>query len=168
MKKVALVAVAVAMAAGLAVVASAGSQNDAGCGVGSLIFKNNDAGSQILAATTNGTFGNQTFGITTGSVGCTGGGIGKMTGKAKTDQVNFVAANFRDLNREMVTGGGEYVNSLAALMGCTKEAAPAFASFTQSHYKTIGPSEKTAPEAIVESLHMGIAQDAVLASACTL
>ena len=39
----------------------------AGCGLGSLVFGNQKGIVQIFAATTNGLFGSQTFGITTGT-----------------------------------------------------------------------------------------------------
>src|SRR3954469_2639303 len=48
----------------------------AGCGLGSLIFGPvNSPGAQILAATTNSTFGSQTFGITSGTSNCVSGGV---------------------------------------------------------------------------------------------
>jgi len=52
-------------------VLSHASQKNTGCGLGSVIFKGQDALLfQILAVTTNGTSGNQTFGITTGTLNC--------------------------------------------------------------------------------------------------
>ena len=39
----------------------------AGCGLGSMIFDPDSGFTQIFAATTNGTSGNQTFGISTGT-----------------------------------------------------------------------------------------------------
>ena len=51
----------------------AGSYGDAGCGFGSMIFGNQAGFMQVFAATTNGTSGSQTFGITTGTLNCGGG-----------------------------------------------------------------------------------------------
>ncbi|MFN7453535.1 MAG: DUF3015 family protein, partial [Pseudobdellovibrionaceae bacterium] len=51
----------------LSSVAMAKSYGDAGCGLGSVIFGNEKGFSQIFAATTNGTVGNQTFGISSGT-----------------------------------------------------------------------------------------------------
>ena len=55
-----------------------------GCGLGSIIFKG-QVGTipQILAVTTNGSFGTQTFGISSGTSGCdqngrVSGGTGKI------------------------------------------------------------------------------------------
>ena len=100
-KRIMFAAVAAVFVSGMAY---AGSQNDAGCGVGNLIFKdNNSVAPQVLAATTNGTFGNQTFGITSGTLGCTGGGVTKMTQaqRAENKQDAFVTQNWRNINREM-------------------------------------------------------------------
>src|SRR5512139_1907858 len=47
------------------------SKTNTGCGLGYMIFKGQEGlASQTCAATTNGTFGNQTFGITTGTSEC--------------------------------------------------------------------------------------------------
>ena len=43
---------------------------DAGCGLGSMIIQENTKVMQLLAATTNGSFGSQTFGISTGTSNC--------------------------------------------------------------------------------------------------
>ena len=58
----------------------------AGCGLGSLIFDADSGWTQIFAATTNGTSGNQTFGITSGTSNCD-------TGPTKQSAKNFVTAN---------------------------------------------------------------------------
>src|SRR3569832_2714255 len=42
----------------------------AGCGLGSIVFGSQPGFIQILAATTNGTFASQTFGITSGTSDC--------------------------------------------------------------------------------------------------
>ncbi len=168
LKKTALTAMVAMLAASLAY---AGSQNDAGCGVGSLIFKgNNTAAPQVLAATTNGTFGNQTFGITSGTLGCTGGGVAKMSQAQRAEQKQdaFVTQNWRDLNREMASGGGEYVSTLSNLMGCSKNAQSAFAHFTQTHYTTITGGAKTTPVAVVKNLRAAVAQDPQMSMSCSL
>ena len=74
MKKVMAAAILVAFGA----VAFAEDYGSAGCGLGSLVFKQND-GTQILAATTNGTFGSQTFGITFGTSNCNSKGMRRFS-----------------------------------------------------------------------------------------
>ena len=48
---------------------------DAGCGLGSMIITKNTKVMQVLAATTNGTSGSQTFGITFGTSNCSANGL---------------------------------------------------------------------------------------------
>src|SRR6476620_4123342 len=73
----------------------------AGCGLGSLIFGPvNTPGAQILAATTNATFGSQTFGITSGTSNCVSGGVVALD----REQTAFAEVNFNDLKRDMASG----------------------------------------------------------------
>lgn len=60
------------LALGLISTASAKEYGPAGCGLGTeVIFQDaNEWHEHVLAATTNGTSGNQTFGMTSGTLGC--------------------------------------------------------------------------------------------------
>jgi len=129
MKKVILGAV---IAATLGSVAFAADYGSAGCGLGSLVFKEND-GTQILAATTNGTFGSQTFGITFGTSNCNAKGLIKLS----MARESFIEANYKDLSRDAAAGKGEYVTNLAKLYGYGPEAAGKFATLLQKNYTTI-------------------------------
>ncbi|HSS38468.1 MAG TPA: DUF3015 domain-containing protein [Polyangia bacterium] len=134
----------------------------AGCGLGSMVFKENN-GTQILAATTNGIFGNQTFGITSGTSNCASGGIIK----AQREQAAFAEVNFQDLKRNMATGGGEFLTSFATLLGCEDAAKPALAKMTQSKYEAILPTEKTSPMEMLSGLKTQIKVDPTLANSCS-
>src|SRR5262245_43787680 len=69
MKKLLVVAL---VAAFPAAAMAAGENNIGSCGWGSKLFEGQrGVAPQVLGATTNGTFGNQTFAITTGTSGCT-------------------------------------------------------------------------------------------------
>ena len=71
--------------------------NGPGCGLGKLAWadfkRQKDIAPQVLMATTNGTFGSQTFGISFGTSGCTNDG--KVWAEHKTEF--FVAATFENL-----------------------------------------------------------------------
>src|SRR5881296_3431817 len=88
-----------------------------GCGLGKLAWSDfkhqKNIGPQVLMATTNGTFGSQTFGISTGTSGCTNDG--KVWAEYKVTM--FAEINFENLSQEMAQGRGEHLASLAALMG---------------------------------------------------
>ncbi len=128
MKKILMTAVLLA-SAGAAFAADYGS---AGCGLGSLVFKEND-GTQILAATTNGTFGSQTFGITFGTSNCNSKGMIKVS----MARESFIEANYKDLSRDAAKGTGEYVTSLASLYGYTPDNSWRFAQLLQKNHAAI-------------------------------
>lgn len=136
----------------------------AGCGLGSNVFgKDNTPLMQILAATTNGLFGTQTFGITSGTSNCVSGGVVK----AEREQAAFAEVNFQDLKRNMASGGGEFVMSFATLLGCEDSAKPAFIKMSQDRYERILPSENTSPLQLLAGVKAEIKSDTQLARACT-
>jgi hypothetical protein len=127
-----------------------------------MVFTDN-GGVQILAATTNGLFGNQTFAITSGTSNCASGGIIK----AQREQSAFAEVNFQDLKRNMATGGGEFLTSFATLLGCEEPAKPALAKMTQVKYEVILPTEKTTPMEMLLGVKTQIKADPMLASSCS-
>jgi len=130
----------------LAGVSWAVDPKNTGCGLGSLAFEGqNGLMSQVLAATTNGLFGNQTFAITFGTWNCE---------KYKTFSYNekvdsFVAHNMDNLARDIARGQGEYVNTLAILMEIPDTRQAAFRSKLQAHFSDIYTSDQiTYPEVV--------------------
>lgn len=125
-----------------------GAYGTAGCGLGSLVFGNQQGAIQILAATTNGTFGSQTFGITTGTSNC-GPGLFAMGTK------NFVEANREVLAKDISRGEGEAIGALAVINRCEDSARIAVA--LQRNFSVIFPSESASTEnvtaAILKTLH---------------
>ncbi|WP_457561095.1 DUF3015 family protein [Caminibacter sp.] len=100
-------------AAVLAGFAFAGNPNT-GCGLGYMIFKNNQDSllKQVLAVTTNGISGNQTFGITSGTLGCE-----KPAKLATNDKINnFVRDNLDKIAMDAARGEGESLTTLAKLL----------------------------------------------------
>lgn len=121
-----------------------------GCGLGSMIFDGNKKViHQVLAATTNGTFGNQTFGITSGTLGCTNDGIVMNDQKV----VVYARANFDNLSQEMARGGGEHLAALASLMGVPATQHPRFFALTQERYSDLYASETTTADQMLVALN---------------
>src|SRR5438094_8225387 len=89
----------------------------AGCGLGSLVFGNQKGIVQIFAATTNGLFGSQTFGITTGTSNCadTSGGAASIK--------SFTETNREALAKAMTRGQGETLKNLATMAVCADASA---------------------------------------------
>lgn len=129
LKKLALVAV---MTLGTSTTFAAG-YGDAGCGLGSMVFGNSKGFVQVFAATTNGTSGSQTFGITSGTSNCKGGG--------KTVTA-FIDANKPALKNDIAKGHGETLTSLVELYNC--ESSEAFSASLKTNYSDIFSSNETA------------------------
>ncbi|MEO0336003.1 MAG: DUF3015 family protein, partial [Pseudomonadota bacterium] len=98
----------------LAPLASANVIGPAGCGLGNQMMGGED--SQVIAAILNGTSGNQTFGITSGTSNCV-----DSAGMAKLDA--FVEGNRVALETEAARGEGETLESVAQILQCPNAAA---------------------------------------------
>lgn len=122
------------------------AMGDAGCGLGSVVWEQNTKLKQLFASTTNGTFGSQTFGITSGTSNCKAKGLVMLD----KEQIYFAEANFQALSIEMAKGTGENLNAFAQVMGC-KDGAE-FGAFTKAKYETLFPSNSTTPVQMLDSL----------------
>ncbi len=125
-----------------------GQYGTAGCGLGSLVFGAQPGAVQILAATTNGTFGSQTFGITTGTSNC---GSGMMASGTK----NFVDANREVLAKDISRGSGEAIGALAVINACVDSAkiGPALQKNFTSIFPTESATNEQVTDAILKTLH---------------
>ncbi len=134
----------------------------AGCGLGYLLFSNKDNTkvTQVLGATTNGTFGSQTFGITSGTSGCTEDGAVKM---AKETEV-FAELNLESLRQEMAIGKGEYVSAFATLLGTPEARRPELMKFFQQNYSQLFPSSHTTSSELMTTLAAKLSQHPELLS----
>ena len=130
--------------------------NGPGCGLGKLAWSDyktpKNIAPQVMMATTNGTFGSQTFGISFGTSGCTNDG--KVMAGHQTSM--FIASTFDTLSSDMAKGGGEHLAALATLMGIPVEQQPAFFAMTQQQYQMLVQAGETSSVAVVKAL-----QDAV-------
>jgi len=167
LKKVLLLSVAVllGMQAGLAMAAN--PDTGPGCGLGKLAWSDfphqKSIGPQVLMATTNGTFGTTTFGISSGTSGCTSDG--KVWADQKTTM--FAQLNFENLSQEMAQGHGEHLASLATLMGVPAEHQAAFFAMTQERYTSLVKTGEASPIAMVKAINDAIATHPVLAQVST-
>jgi hypothetical protein len=158
MKRIATMALALTIALPGLVLAKGGSHPMAGCGLGYVLFGHNDNSPvmQVLAATTNGTSGNQTFGMTTGTSGCTDDGAVKFVKEVEV----FAEVNLDTLRREMAAGQGEFVNSFAALIGARGEEIPAMVQTFQTQYATLFPTSSTTSAEMLSNLSGVLSQKA--------
>jgi hypothetical protein len=132
------------------VVMAKGNHPMSGCGLGYLLLsnQNNDKVTQILGSTTNGTFGTQTFGISSGTSGCTEDGAVKL---ARATEV-FAEVNLTSLRQEMAAGQGEYVSTFATLLGATDATRPQMVRFFQAEYQNLFPKAETSSDEMLKIL----------------
>ncbi|HXE98329.1 MAG TPA: DUF3015 family protein [Dongiaceae bacterium] len=148
MKKCLALTLAGGMIIGSAALASAAGYGTAGCGLGSLLFKDQPGIVQIFAATTNGTFGNQTFGITSGTLNCGAGVLKSQNGKA----AEFAAANMDNLARDIAQGKGESLAAFAELMNVPASQQAAFNLKLQQNFDKIFTSDKVVAAQVVDTV----------------
>ena len=117
-----------------------------GCGLGTMIIKNADSAIMYaLQTTTNGTSGNQTFGISSGTSGC------KKTKLVINERAaEFVASNMDTLAKEISVGHGESVDTLAELLKVEDKAA--FAVALQANYNNIYSSQSVEMADVLDNI----------------
>jgi len=143
MKKVLLSAIAVVA---LTTSAMAGVNSQTGCGLGSMIIKDDSSAIMLaLQATTNGTSGNQTFGITSGTSGCS-----KTKFVLNERAQEFVASNMDILAKEIAAGHGESIDTLAELLSVEDSAT--FASSLQANYTSIYTSKNVEMSDVLDNI----------------
>ncbi len=125
-------------------VAKADPYGTAGCGLGSIVFGNKPGIVQVLAATTNGTFGSQTFGISTGTSNC------KDTAPSTASAKAFIQANREAVAKDIARGQGETISNLTALAGCHDDKAVGAA--LQKDFAQIFPTEKVTDIQVSDSV----------------
>ena len=115
----------------------------AGCGLGSMLIGSEPSFSQVFAGTTNGTSGNQTFGISSGTSNCdTQGGMASTR--------SFIEGNREALAKDMARGQGETIVALSSLAGCAD--AGAVGAVLQSQFKSVVPDATTADTVVSERI----------------
>ena len=148
----------VVLAAGTAYAADSGIKGTgrygtAGCGLGSMAFGDQKGAIQILAATTNGLFGTQTFGITSGTSNCGESAVG--TAGTKT----FIEGNREALAKDAARGSGETIDTLTVLAGC--KDAKAVGSTLQKRFTELFPQSVPA-EKVSENVMGALRSDSSL------
>ncbi|RLA73434.1 MAG: hypothetical protein DRG78_22595 [Epsilonproteobacteria bacterium] len=120
--------------------------NQTGCGLGSIIIKDNSSTVMlVLQATTNSIFGNQTFGITSGTLGC------KRTKFVMNEMAEeFVASNMDILAKEIAVGHGESIDTLAELLNIEDKAT--FSASLQANYNSIYTSQKVEMSDVLDNI----------------
>jgi len=157
MKKIILSALVGVMYAGSATAAP----NNVGCGLGSMLFEGSSGVMmQSLAASTNGIAGNQTFGITSGTLGCAKDGVVQKYAAADA----FMGANIDKVARDMSVGQGEALETLADSMGVKSADKARFFEVSKANFDAIFTSPSITSDEVMINLGKVMANDSKLAA----
>ena len=155
-KTMAMIAVA-----GLALPGVAAAKDSTGCGVGTMLFDGQSGvGPQVLAVTTNGTLGNQTFGISSGTLGCDSSGM--VDHMAELNE--FTGDNMDRLAADVAAGEGETLATMADLLGVASADRDRFNRVMQQNFVRIFPSTNTSAEEVVKTTQAVMAEDSQLST----
>ncbi len=143
MKRVIIVASTLLLTSSL----SAEVHRNTGCGLGSMIIENqNTVAKQVLAAITNGTFGNQTFGITTGTLNCN-----KPYTVVSNEKIEkFVADNMDALAIDIASGSGENLDTLSTMMNIQDKAV--FSETLKANFSKIYSSTNVTSADVIDAI----------------
>jgi|APTNR8051073442_1049403.scaffolds.fasta_scaffold02087_9 hypothetical protein len=139
--------------------------NNTGCGLGSMAWEGQSGvAPQVFASTTNGTFGTQTFGITSVTSGCA------KNGKVqRPDQMAmFIGPNIDKLAQDMSRGNGETLASLAEVIEIDDADRPQFYAATQRNFNRIIPTDNVTAREVATSINAVMAEDPQLRRYATL
>ena len=139
-------------------VANAGAAGgDGGCGWGNALFKGQSGtATHVLAATTNATTGNNTFGMTTGTNGCTTNGTLGYGGQS------VVSSIMDEFSEDVARGEGDALDTVAVVYGVEVQDRDTFAKVMHENFATIFPSEDVTADEMMASIEVIMKSDATL------
>jgi len=138
----------------LALMVSAGYaetiRDNCGCGFGTMVLGDKEPTviSQLAATFLNGLLGNQTFGISSGTLECN-----PAPSVAANEQLKeFINGNMDQLAMDIAVGKGESLNSLADLMAVPAKDRPELYTKLQKNFDTIFTSHDLTGDDVVTNL----------------
>lgn len=135
------------------------ADNVGGCGLGSKLFTGQRGlFPQVLAVTTNGSSG-QTFGISSGTSGCSKDGAVTSTWKTAA----YVGENMNKLALDMSRGEGESLRSLASLVGVSSQDSANFNSTLKGNFAQIFTGSDVTSDQVLANIKNVLATDSSLA-----
>lgn len=148
MKKI-LMAVALTVLMSSAAFA-ASARNNVGCGLGTMLWEgkaDNSTLFQAFQATTNGTSGSQTFGISSGTSECQTNSQFVQNEKL----IHFVQANMDNLAKDIAMGKGETLDTFAEMLNVDPSRSAAFNATLQANFDKIYTSERVVLAEVIDN-----------------
>ena len=131
-----------------------------GCGWGNMLFAGKSGvGYHLLATIVNGTSGNATFGMTSGTNGCKTNGTLTYGGKS------LLAMNgvMSEVAHDMATGHGEALTALSVSMGIKEQDRAHFDQVMHRNFATIFPSQDVNANQVMNNITAVMQKDKTLA-----
>lgn len=117
------------------------------CGWGNMLMDGQSGlGSHIIASITNGSTGNATFGMTTGTNGCSANGTLTYGGKS------LIGAVMDEFGEDVARGDGEALTAVAVSMGISEGDRPLFKSVMHENFNMLFPSQDVTAEQVTSSI----------------
>lgn len=139
---------------GLLASTSVMADSDIGCGLGSTVLEGQEGKVfKVLGATLNGISGNQTFGITFGTLGCDGEGVVGSSEKVAM----FIDGNMDTLSRDIARGEGEALSALSSAWNIEAADEAAFNKLAQENYANIFTSADVTSDEVLNNINGVIA-----------
>lgn len=157
MRKTLLAAALVATSFG----AQASAPGGSGCGWGNMLFEgSNGMPMHLLATLVNGTSGNKTFGITSGTNGCDTSGALDYNGQNLLAQAGMM----EEVAQDMAVGDGEALTALSVSMGIPAAERAHFKQTMHENFSSVFPSEDVTAEEVMSNIQNVMSEDEQLAS----
>src|SRR6218665_1829509 len=156
MKKVILAAALL----GFSVTAFAEAPGGPGCGWGNLLFKGQSGlPMHLLATIVNGTSGNATFGMTTGTNGCSTSGKLSYNGKSLLGMNGVL----EEVAQDMASGQGEALTALSVSMGIPTAERSHFNAVMHQNFSAIFTSKDVTADEVADNINTVMQKDEKLA-----
>lgn len=127
------------------------------CGWGNMLFKGNAGlGPHLGASLTNGTSGNATFGMSSGTNGCSPNGTLTYGG------ISLLAQVMDEFSEDVARGEGDALNAVALTLGIEVQDRASFARLTHDNFSTLFPNESVTAEEVMTSIHQLMKNDTQL------
>ena len=128
-------------------VAMADAPGGPDCGWGNLLFDGQSGiGPHFIASITNGTSGNNTFGMTTGTNGCSTSGTLTYGG------ASMISSIMGEFSEDVARGEGDAMDTVAVVYGVEKQDRETFAKVMHENFAVIFPTEDVTSDEMMSSI----------------
>jgi len=130
------------------------------CGWGNMLFEGQSGlPIHVVASITNGTSGNNTLGMTSGTNGCSADGALTYGGKSMIN----LGAIMDEFSEDVARGDGEALTAVAVSMGIENSDRAHFKAVLHDNFNTLFPSDSVTAESVTASMMELLRADAQLA-----